>query len=241
MIYQFLKRPAESDNPLLKFTKFQRQVLYEMYRNFGVGKICDFTQNYGYNIMCLLDNYQTPISFDGIPNKDGKKYIRFSSFGEPFAEIATSPNNLQISVVKWADFVEEHMGISGDYNPSDDNLPNNDILTDTERYWYQNFRLKFKHNVGHKVAVCEFYKGYYFIYDKPNPKDFTKVYMGATDDNRLFICIDPELKKFIIQVSETKNAIISRIDGSKTKAYDIVRYIDPMTTSSKLSLKGSIG
>lgn len=38
MIYQFLKRPAESDNPLLKFTKFQRQVLYEMYRNFGVGK-----------------------------------------------------------------------------------------------------------------------------------------------------------------------------------------------------------
>lgn len=39
MIYQFLKRPQESDNPLLKFTKYQRGIMYEMYRQFGHGEV----------------------------------------------------------------------------------------------------------------------------------------------------------------------------------------------------------
>lgn len=39
MIYRFLKRPQESDNPLLKFTKYQRGIIYEMYRSFGVGEL----------------------------------------------------------------------------------------------------------------------------------------------------------------------------------------------------------
>lgn len=61
MIYQFLKRSYESDNPLLKFTKYQRGVMYEMYRQFGQGEVIGkYNANYG--LRCLYDGNKTAVS-----------------------------------------------------------------------------------------------------------------------------------------------------------------------------------
>ena len=48
-------------NPLLKFTKYQRGVMYEMYRSFGVGEVIGkYNANYG--LRCLYDGNKTAVS-----------------------------------------------------------------------------------------------------------------------------------------------------------------------------------
>lgn len=235
MIYMFMKRPAESDNPLLKFTKYQRQVLYQMYRQYGQGEIIGgFNQKYG--ITCLIDSNETAVFNTRQPDKDGKYYLKFTFDGEPFAEITTSGALIDITCVKWLDVVSEHMGGDGDYLPYDDNLPNYDVLTDEERENYQQLRL----NVLKGQMIGEFYNGSYVVYDKKNYQNLTKVYLGVrthvSGTLQFYLCLDPELKKPIAYVQNVAD-YTSPITGQKVAAFKLLLYCDPTFNSAPKDLR----
>lgn len=229
MIYQFLKRPAESDNPLLKFTKYQRGVLYEMYRQYGQGEIIGgFNQKYG--ITCLIDSNETAVFNTRQPDKDGKYYLKFTFDGEPFAEITTSGTLIDITCVKWLDVVSEHMGGDGDYSPYDDNLPNYDVLTDEERLFYQKIRLIFYKD----KMVGELYNDRCIIYEDKEKSKARRVYLGKDDKTQYFICLDKELKKPIIKVTKVDTYISSSSLPKST--LHVLSYIDPTFNSAPKNL-----
>ena len=229
MIYQFLKRPQESDNPLLKFTKYQRGVMYEMYRQFSQGEVIGkYNANYG--LRCLYDGNQTAVSQQKIPNQEEKHYLTFTFDGAPFAEIKFSVDGADIILLKWFDFVEENMSPDGGYEPSDDNLPNYDVLTDEERDFYQRFRL-----TNYKGIICgELYNGKYFLYNSMNQSERRQIFLGKDDKNKTFICFDTECKKPIIYVSLLKDA--ANQQGQKTTLLKVLQYVDPTFNSAPKNL-----
>lgn len=216
-------------NPLLKFTKYQRGVIYEMYRQFGQGEVIGkYNTNYG--IRCLYDGNQTAVSQQKIPDKEGSYFLTFTFDGAPFAEITFSNNGFDISLVKWFDFVQDYMGISGSYDPSDDNLHNYDVLTDEERNFYQRFRL-----TNYKGIICgELYNGKYVLYNSMNQSERRQIFLGKDNKNKIFICFDKELKKPIICVSLEKDA--TNLQGQKTTLLKVLQYVDPTFNSAPKNL-----
>ena len=229
MIYQFLKRPQESDNPLLKFTKYQRKVIFEMYRQFGPNMVIgSYDANYG--LRCLIDGTLTAVSQQKIPNQEDKHYLTFTFDGAPFAEIKFSVDGADIILLKWFDFVGDYMSPDGGYEPSNDNLPNYDVLTDEERDFYQRFRL-----TNYKTYICgELYNGKYFLYNSMNQSERRQIFLGKDDKNKTFICFDTECKKPIIYVSLLKDA--TNLQGQKTTLLKVLQYVDPTFNSAPKNL-----
>ena len=229
MIYQFLKRPQESDNPLLKFTKYQRGIMYGMYRQFSPGEVIGkYDANYG--LRCLYDGNQTAVSQQKIPNQEGNYYLTFTFDGAPFAEIKYSVDGEDIILLKWFDFVQDYMGISGSYYPIDDNLPDYDVFTDEEGNFYQRFRL-----TNYKGIICgELYNGKYFLYNSMNQSERRQIFLGKDDKNKTFICFDRECKKPIIYVSLEKDT--TNQQGQKTTLLKVLQYVDPTFNSAPKNL-----
>lgn len=216
-------------NPLLKFTKYQRGIIYEMYRSFGVGEVIGkYNANYG--LRCLYDGNKTAVSQQKIPNQEEKYYLTFTFDGAPFAEIKFSVDGADIILLKWFDFVQDYMGIVGSYYPHDDNLPNYDVLTDEERNFYQHFRL-----TNYKGIICgELYNGKYVLYNSMNQTERRQIFLGKDDKNKIFICFDKELKKPIICVSLIKDA--TNLQGQKTTLLKVLQYVDPTFNSAPKNL-----
>ena len=75
MIYGFMKRRPEN-NPLLKFTKYQRQVLSRMTKLYGSGEpIADYDENYAN--LCLNDVNKTAIAMTKKSDEPIKHFFKF--------------------------------------------------------------------------------------------------------------------------------------------------------------------
>lgn len=216
-------------NPLLKFTKYQRKVIFEIYRQFGPNMVIgSYDANYG--LICLIDDNLTAVSQQKIPNQEEKHYLTFTIDGAPFAEIKFSEDGADIILLKWFDFVEGYMSIGGSYNHGNDNLPNYDVLTDEERDFYQRFRL-----TNYKDIICgELYNGKYFLYNSMNQSKRRQIFLGKDDKNKTFICFDTECKKPIIYVSLLKDA--TNLQGQKTTLLKVLEYVDPTFNSAPKNL-----
>lgn len=227
MIYQFMKRPAEEgDNPLLKFTKYQRKVLSSMTKMYGAGEpIADYLNEF--RNLCLNDINKTAIE---MTKKEGKTFLSFGRNTEPFAEVTTSGKNGQLcTLVKWLDFFD-YMG-EINYNADDDNLPDFDVLTEQERNWYQEFRLQRRTDTNNEV-VCEYFNNKPIIYGPKSFYDYKEVYLGVTEtkgyERYIFLALDPEFKKIILYISLITPEYTSPFTGRVGLGYKIGRYLDPV-------------
>lgn len=165
-----------------------------------------------------------------IPDQEGSYYLTFTFDGAPFAEIKYSVDGADIILLKWFDFVQDYMGISGSYYPQDDNLPNYDVLTDEERENYQKIRLRYP-----KQTICgELYNVKYVIY-KDNSTTIDGYLGKDTKTNKTFVCFDRDCKKPIINVS-LDTTYISIMSGKQTTGLKVLRYVDPTFNSAPKNL-----
>lgn len=228
MIYGFMKRRPEN-NPLLKFTKYQRQTLSRLIKLYGVGDpIADYDENYAN--LCLNDVNKTAIAMTKKSDEPNKAFLSFGNDTEPFAEVTTSGKNGQLcTLVKWLDFFDYMNKIN--YDEYNDNLPNNDVLTDEERNWYQDYRLKRYLKRGNLNVIGEYYNNSNkpVIYGSDSYTEFKDVYAGLDEKNRLILSLDAEFKKPIIYVLATYNIRQSSIIAGKTTSqFGLGRYLDPV-------------